>query len=132
MTAGRPSEYNPAFVEALETYLDTYKELDEVIPTREGFAISIGVSKPTVNRWGSEHPELFAALELLDARQARELQNQGLLGTYNPTITKLMLSANHGMREKTDITTNDKDMPAVAGFTFIRNDDDTADNSAHS
>ena len=52
--------------------------------------------------------DFLHALEKIENLQGKILQNKGLLGEFNPTITKLMLSANHGMREKSDITSDDK------------------------
>lgn len=41
---------------------------------------------------------------MLQAYQKRELINRGLLGTYNSTIAKLILSSNHMMTERIDQT----------------------------
>jgi hypothetical protein len=45
----------------------------------------------------------------LRAKQADRLLNNGLAGTYNSTIAKVLLTK-HGYREGIDATTNDKDI----------------------
>jgi predicted DNA-binding protein YlxM (UPF0122 family) len=120
MTAGQPTKYREKFTKKAIEYLEKYKELDEKVPSIEGFAEFIEVSKKTIYNWckEKENSELIAsdkflhALERIKTKQGRILQNSGLDGTFNSTITKLMLSANHDMREKSDVTTDDKPMPA--------------------
>ncbi len=46
-------------------------------------------------------PEFFGALKWLKSEQKKRLLESGLSGDYNSTIAKLILSANHGMNEKT-------------------------------
>lgn len=98
---GRPSEYDPIFISELEAYT-AVPPADEELPTVEGFAYKIGVSKKTVYTWAEAHSEFLHALDRMKDRQAVLLQNKGLAGKFAPVITKLMLSANHGMAEKTE------------------------------
>ena len=116
MTAGAPTKYRKEYVEKAKEYIETYEELGDKIPSIEGFADFIEVGRKTIYNWcklnednkriASE--EFLHTLARLEARQGKILQNKGLDGTFNATITKLMLSANHGMREKSDITSDDK------------------------
>lgn len=112
----RPTLYEEKYIEAAETYLatckDEPKERKVDLPTIEGFARYIGVNKTTLYEWSKVHDEFSNALEKIKTEQQTRLINQGLSGTYNSTIAKLVLSANHNMREKVDTTTNDKDLPA--------------------
>jgi len=81
------------------------------LPTMEGLSYHLNVNKDTLVEWAKIHEEFSVAIDRLKAKQANALISNGLSGKYNPTIAKLLLSANHGMREKSDITTNDKDLP---------------------
>lgn len=83
------------------------------LPTVEGLAYELGVNKTTIYEWCKANEEFSNAIDRLKAKQARELISKGLSGDYNPTIAKLMLSANHGMREKTDMTTDGKELPPI-------------------
>jgi hypothetical protein len=80
------------------------------IPTIEGLALSIDISRDTVYDWKSKYPEFSYIIDKLMAIQADRLLNNGLSGTYNPTIAKVLLTK-HGYREGVDNTTNGKDLP---------------------
>lgn len=120
---GRPSEYDPAFIDRVDDYLVTRQ--DEVsyngqaavrkvrLPTIEGFARFIGVNKTTLYEWEKIHPQFSNALDVIRIEQQTRLLDNGLSGDYNSTIAKLVLSANHGMREKSDMTSDGKEMGTV-------------------
>ena len=110
-TQGRPSKYKPEFCDKAEEYLqahqDAYGERLEVkLPTIDGFAIYLEVTKPTLYDWEKEYPEFSYALGLIRKEQKERCLNNGLSGSYNATIAKLILSSNHGMSEKstTEVT----------------------------
>ena len=127
--AGRPTEYRDAYADDVELYLSTFEDRGEATPTKEGFANFLGSTRPTILKWAKEHPEFLYALEKIETRQAIALQSKGLKGEFNSTITKLMLSANHGMREGSDITTNGKELPSpILGGTTLANEVHTDDN----
>lgn len=73
------------------------------LPTVEGFATYLGVTKKTLWNWQKENPEFDEAVDKIMVEQKQRLVNMGLSGEYNSTIAKLMLSHNHGMVERTDI-----------------------------
>lgn len=115
---GRPIEYKEEHTQAIYKYLDDFEKLGDLVPSIEGLADYLEVSNKTIYNWCQlkedetrvASPEFLHALERLVSKQARTLQNKGLSGAFNPTITKLLLSAKHGLREKSDITTNDNDI----------------------
>ncbi len=78
------------------------------LPTIVGFATHLGVVKKTLNNWGKAHKDFKVALNKIKSEQKQRLINMGLSGDYNPTIAKLLLSANHGMKERIDKTTDDQ------------------------
>lgn len=112
--AGRPTKYQDSFIGQAEVYLmqceDTMTErgkLQVKLPTTDGFARFLGVARSSLYLWEKDHPEFSDALDKIRHEQQERLLNMGLSGDYNPTIAKLVLSANHGMKEKTetDVTT---------------------------
>lgn len=111
--AGRPSEYKEEYISKIDEYLNLHQDYlieDKIkvkLPTIEGFAKYIGVNKTTLYYWESSYPSFSNALDKIRTEQKERLINSGLSGDYNSTIAKLILSANHGMSEKTeqDITT---------------------------
>lgn len=110
---GRPSKYKEEFVDVIDEYIKTTGRENTELPTKEGFALFIGVDDDTLDNWAKLHPEFFGALKKLMITQRIQLINDGIYGgkEVNSTIVKLLLQNNHGMREKTDVTTNDKDIP---------------------
>lgn len=128
---GRPTKYKEEYILKVDEYLKSrqdeevqvvkqanvekgYKMFDNKLkvklPTIEGFARFINVNKTTLYEWESSYPEFSNALEKIRTEQQERLINAGLSGDYNSTIAKLILSSNHGMREKseTDLTTGGK------------------------
>ena len=107
--AGRPTDYRPEFVDKASEYIrscedviDRKNDIAKVqLPTIEGFALHLDVNKTTLYEWANKYPEFSNALEKIKEEQRTRLLNQGLAGNYNSTIAKLVLSANHGMSEKT-------------------------------
>jgi len=90
------------YIDARTDTKDANGRMDVRLPTLEGFAVFIGVNKTTLYEWEKDHEEFSNALDLIRSEQQERLINNGLAGTYNSTIAKLILSSNHGMREKTD------------------------------
>ncbi len=86
-----------------------YKSVLKItLPSVEGYAAFIGFSKKTLYNWGKLYPEFAKTLERIMSIQKQKLIENGLQGTYNAVITRLLLSSNHGMKEKSDVTTDDK------------------------
>lgn len=63
---GAPLSYDPKYCQEIISMMKTAYEDTESPrnPTLAQFAASIGVSRPTVNRWRKEHEEFFYASEL--------------------------------------------------------------------
>jgi hypothetical protein len=121
---GRPTKYDPSFADKLDDYLATTGKEQMSLPTLQGFALYLHVDSDTLNNWarakqkdadGKEttdlaHPEFFGALRRLKENQAKQLIDDGIYGgkEVNSTIVKLLLENNHGMRTKTETTTEGK------------------------
>jgi hypothetical protein len=106
---GRPSGYSQEIIIKGLEYVANYDKLGDVIPTIEGLAIHLGVSRKTLYNW-SEDPEKVEFLHIFEtcmAKQGRTLINKGLNGEFNSTVSKLMLSK-HGYVEKTEIDATTK------------------------
>jgi len=136
---GRPTKYTEDMVDKVDYYIekesidseiefhktrgeksDTYERVLTVkLPTIEGFASFIGVNKDSLYEWARKHEVFSVALEKIRVEQRNRLIDNGLSGNYNSTIAKLILSSNHGMKEKSDVTSDGK---AVAGNTIVFKD----------
>lgn len=110
---GRPTKYEPSFVDEVDKYLKTTGKENMHLPKLQSFAIWLDVSMDALEDWRKLYPEFSGALAKIMKRQAEQLIDDGIYGgkEVNATIVKLLLQNNHGMKEKTDVTTNDKDMP---------------------
>lgn len=145
---GRPSEYKVSFCSDVDKYLkesqdgseeywkirgkisDSYDRILKVkLPTLKGFARYIGISEPTLYEWDKKYPEFSKSLDKIREEQYSRLINHGLSGEYNSTIAKLILSSNHGMRERADVTSEDKALPTPLLHALRNNDSDTENSS---
>lgn len=122
---GRHTEYKAEYVglaqQYLESCVDTYIDgkIDVNLPTIEGLALFLHVSRASVYVWADENPDFADTLQEILAKQKQKLVNSGLAEKYNSTIAKLILSANHNMREKTDLTSDDKPIQQITGMQII-------------
>lgn len=111
---GRPTLYEDRFNTDAITYLKSTGKEQMELPTIEGFAHFLGVHRDTLYEWAKVHPEFSDTLKEIEQLQKIQLINDGIYGgkEVNATIVKLLLQNNHGMKERLDQTTNDKDIPA--------------------
>lgn len=102
---GRPTKLTKKLMDMAEEYLAQFETDKKTLPKREGLALHLGVGRTTMYTWERDEntPVRFRnTLERLELMQAQRLIDLGLNGTYNPTITKLMLH-NCGYTEKTTV-----------------------------
>lgn len=126
---GRPTIYGEEMLEKTQAYIDNCNDTEEDkelnlkkkvnLPTLEGLAYEIKVNKDTIQEWRKVHPEFSVLIGELLAKQARSLVNNGLSGSYNPTIAKVLLTK-HGYREGIDATTNDLPLGDVSPETLAK------------
>jgi hypothetical protein len=98
---GRPSDYTPEIIEKAWAYADGgWKDAGDRVPSVAGLACEIGVRRETCHAWArDENNEFSHILKVIAEKQERELLNNGLDGTFNPPITKMMLSK-HGYSDR--------------------------------
>lgn len=145
MTAGRPTDYTdetlPKTLEYIskcedEVYVfqkmsgktDGFEEKVRThLPSIAGLSLHLGVSRETIYHWESltnedgsrKYPEFSDTLTRIRALQEQMLIDGGLSNRYNPVISKLILSSNHGYREGKDVTSDGK---AIKGNTIVMSD----------
>ncbi len=126
---GRPTKYDPSFCDELDNYLATTGREQQSLPTKQGFALWLEVDSDTLVEWGKKYPEFSVTLSKLKEIQAKQLIDDGIYGgkEVNSTIVKLLLQNNHGMKERVDQTTNDKDLPIpiIPVNTHVQSDNGT-------
>lgn len=114
MAGGRPTKYNQEMLEKATAYVNGgYLADGKVIPSKAGLALYLDVNKETLYDWGKANPEFSDLLSKLLSKQEDLLLNNGLNGTFNPAITKLVLTK-HNYSDKVessvDMTSSDGSM----------------------
>lgn len=138
MTAGRPTVYSEELVKKAQEYIESAKlakqnakESNKKVtpPNIADLSIHLGISRKTLYNLGEEHDEFLHILEQVMALQEDMLLDYGLLGEYNSTITKLMLTK-HGYSDKTetDITSKGEGIqPVLVEFISKKPDENNTD-----
>jgi hypothetical protein len=138
--AGRPTEYSEEMAVEAWNYItmctDTLSKDNRLtvnLPSIEGLAMHLEVSRSTVYLWQKEHPQFSDILEVLLQKQAQALLNNGLSGSYNSTIAKLILTK-HGYTDKTEVDqkTEHSGNIGFTGINIIKPDASTPDETVHS
>ena len=103
MAVGRPTAYTPKLVKAAWKYVNGgWIAVGDKVPTVAGLACEIGVARETCHAWAKDESKEFSnILQAIAQKQERELVNNGLDGTFNPPITKMMLTK-HGYSDKVE------------------------------
>jgi hypothetical protein len=87
---------------------DSYERIIRVnLPSIEGLAIKLKLSKDTIYAWKEKYPKFSYDIGEVMKLQAKRLMDNGLNGTYNPMISKLLLSK-HGYRDESETDLNIK------------------------
>ncbi|QGH72424.1 MAG: terminase [Siphoviridae sp. ctpQM7] len=97
---GRPVEYGDHILRAAWEYIEDSSKDEGKVPTKQRLAWKLGSSLKTIDNWADRFPAFKEALDALMTLQGALLQEKGLGKETEPSITRLMLSANHGMSEK--------------------------------
>ncbi|GIW67912.1 MAG: hypothetical protein KatS3mg096_780 [Candidatus Parcubacteria bacterium] len=99
------------FIEVSKDYIENPQKYQDVIPTVEGLAVALGVSREVIYDWAKKDEIVFHTLKFLNTVQSKKLITGGLLNKFNAAITKLLLSR-HGYIEKTEVEEK------ISGSTF--------------
>lgn len=109
MVIGRPTDYNQEILDNASAYVQHFandegkgENLKVNLPTIEGLALYLEISRSTLYLWQKEHKAFSDIIEILQQKQAQVLINNGLSGRYNPTIAKVLLTK-HGYTDKQEI-----------------------------
>lgn len=128
MPAGRPSKYNDEILEKARDYVDNYRDHGDQVPTLVGLALILGIRTETVYAWeADENKEEFSDI-LTRIRQAQHqrLVNNGLIGDFNPAITKMMLTK-HGYSDKQELDHKSTDGSMKPTTIVLKAPDDNGD-----
>ena len=99
MSRGRPPKFNDEMLSQANQYLTDY----DVIPSIAGLAVYLKIARETVYDWSRKYPEFSDIVTLLLSKQEQVLIQKGLIGDFNASITKVILTK-HGYSDKQDMT----------------------------
>ena len=102
---GRPTDYDPSMIQQIEEYVLTCGREQTKLPKRVDIALLLDVDDETLIEWGKKYPEFSATLSRVDKLQMSQLMDDGMYGgkEVNARIAQFLLSANHGLKEKTAV-----------------------------
>lgn len=124
---GRPFKMTDELIAKAELYLTDYMSNDDIVPSVAGLACYLGVTRKTIYNHKDKNERLLHTLEMIEQIQEKLLLKGGLLGDFNPTITKLMMS-NHGYSDKAQIDNVSSDgsmKPTVIELVAPKFDDES-------
>jgi hypothetical protein len=105
---GRPTLYTPKAIEEINEYLKEAIPQNMKIPTVEGIALRLGISRDTLYEWAEVHPEFSDTIAKMKMMQKEALIETGIFGgkEINAPIIALLLKVNHDMVEvsRTELT----------------------------
>lgn len=104
---GRPTVITDELLNKAEKYIfdDGFILAHDVVPSVAGLACFLGIGRRTIY----DHQDEFShILEAIEQKQEKMLINHGLLGEFNGTITKLMMTK-HGYSDKQEVDNKSSD-----------------------
>ncbi len=116
------SEFHKSRPDGAGSDKGTYERLyDAEIPSKERLSLYIGVSTSVLDNWrdrtaksitDENHEAYLGALNKINTIQYIMLTEGTTLGIFKEKVPALILMNNHNLKERTDTTTNDKELPA--------------------
>lgn len=132
MAAGRPLEYDSErhvleamkYIASCEDKTENGQLVQVKVPTIEGLALYLRISRDTVYTWSKQYSEFSDIIEQLKLTQADRLINNGLSGSYNSTIAKVILTK-HGYTDKQEIEQKTEHSGTIqfGGIQIVKPDD---------
>ena len=99
----RPTKYTPELLEKAHSYIANWRTLGNAIPSHDALAGYLGITRTTLYDWAGakDKAEFSDILDEVSRLQKMELVDNGLLGDFNSTMAKLMLTK-HGLSDKVE------------------------------
>ena len=118
---GQPTKYRAEYCtdEFINKYVRHCKKSKELVSLC-GLACYIDVSEDTLQEWKKVHPAFSVSTEKVMRISKQMLMNKGLNSTYSSVMARFCLSANHGMAERSDVTSGGESLVDAAALFAAR------------
>lgn len=83
------------YLEKIEYYMNNHADIGDLVPTKAGLSVFIGVPYTTLHFWSERYPDFKLVWEAIEVHQQVRLVNGGLSGAFNPKVASMMLGR-HG------------------------------------
>jgi hypothetical protein len=122
----RPTKYSQEIVTKAQHYLDNYEEYGHKIPSSAGLSLVLGLCRETLRLWSKDEDkkEFLGILDRINQKQECVLLNHGLDGTFNSTITKLVLGK-HGYHDRPQQTDSQIQVNVNRGGVVLKSGNET-------
>lgn len=122
---GCPSKLDDELIAKAEEYIYDFRSNDDIVPSVAGLACYLEISRSSVYNYKSKSGRFLDIVERVELLQEKMLINGGLVGDFNASIAKLMMTK-HGYSDKQDVdhTTGGKEIKSGLGHFYGRGDDD--------
>lgn len=121
---GRPTKYNDLTVSKSWDYIESCGRESTELPTIEGLANYLDITKETVYEWAKKYDDFSYALKKIHDKQKTQLINDGMYGgkEVNAAMAIFLLKANHGMIETSRVEhtgENGEPIKIIIGTGFV-------------
>ena len=124
---GRPTKLTDELLEKAEEYVYDFRANEDVVPSVAGLACYLEISRSSLYNYKDENARFLDIVERVELLQEKMLVNGGLMGDFNPTIAKLMMTK-HGYSDKQEVDnrSSDNSMRPVFNIVGVSPDDTKA------
>ena len=124
---GRPTKLTGELLEKAEEYVYDFRANEDVVPSVAGLACYLEISRSSLYNYKDENARFLDIVERVELLQEKMLVNGGLMGDFNPTIAKLMMTK-HGYSDKQEVDnrSSDNSMRPVFNIVGVSPDDTKA------
>lgn len=124
---GRPTKLTDELKAKARNYELVFREEGDIIPSIEGLAYYLNIARSTLYKYEDEDTEFSDIVERVKTLQGKMLISGGLVGDFNASITKVILTKHdYSDKQEIDHKSSDNSMkPTVIELVAPKFDDES-------
>ena len=124
---GRPTKLTDELKAKARNYELVFREEGDIIPSIEGLAYYLNIARSTLYKYEDEDAEFSDIVERVKTLQGKMLISGGLVGDFNASITKVILTKHdYSDKQEIDHKSSDNSMkPTVIELVAPKFDDES-------